>query len=54
MSEHDRGNPDSLDVQGLDPDDTEQQLHPSEPTTAPDDHADNDFAEEPDDEVNDG
>jgi len=54
MSEQDRTNPDDFDVQGLDPDDTEEQLHPAPPAAAPYDHADDDFAEEPDFEVNDG
>ncbi len=46
--------PDDFDVEGLDPDDTAEQLHPSPPLPSRPDHADDDFAEEPDFEVNDG
>lgn len=45
---------DDLDLQGLDPDDTREQLHPSAPLPSPPDDADDDFAEEPDYQENDG
>lgn len=47
-------NPDDLDLQGLDPDDSEEQLHPSAPLPSGHDDADDDFAEEPDYQRNDG
>ena len=43
-----------LDVEGLDPDDTAEQLHPSPPLPETVDPADDGFAEEPDYAENDG
>ncbi|MHC5797782.1 hypothetical protein ACVXZ4_16655 [Lacisediminihabitans sp. FW035] len=43
-----------FDLQGLNPDDTEEELHPSPHRPSPHDDADDDFAEEPDYQVNDG
>ena len=56
MNDRDRSDDanDDLDVEGLDPDDTREQLHPSAPLPSRPDPADDDFAEEPDYEVNDG
>ena len=56
MSDRDRSDDvnDDLDVEGLDPDDTREQLHPSAPLPSRPDPADDDFAEEPAYEVNDG
>jgi len=48
------GDSEEFDVQGLNPDDTEQELHPSARIPSPHDDADDDFAEEPDFQVNDG
>ena len=47
-------NPDDLDLQDLNPDDTEEQLQPSAPAPSQRDDADDDFAEEPSYEENDG
>jgi hypothetical protein len=43
-----------LDIESLDPDDTEQQLHPGAPLPSPPDPADDEFEELPDYQVNDG
>lgn len=47
-------NPGELDIESLNPDDTEEQLHPSPSLPAPPDPADDDFEELPDYQVNDG
>lgn len=48
------GKAEDFDLQELDPDDTAEQLHPSPPLPSPHDDADDDFAEEPDYQENDG
>ena len=53
MTERPKDEPE-FDVEGLDPDDTAEQLHPSAPRPETADPADDDFAEEPDYSENDG